>query len=248
MPHTLIKLNSENAEGTAEDFTVNFRDAISLTDGNYEIALKSVYLYYSFFNVSANIGNNLISYYNGSTNRNLTIPDGNWSLPLLNEWLHAQMFSFGDYTTVNNVNKYDINILPEDAQIKTYIEVKNSYTLDLTQSTINELLGWDDVVVSSSGVGSSNANINNGTNSLAVRCSIVSGVSEDGGPSNIIHTFRPENPPGSSIGSTPVNLAWLPVKVSMIDSIRIQFTNQVGTVLPLNGEPLSVDLLLRKSK
>ena len=244
----LLKLNSELADGTPEDFITRFTPSIDISDGEYEISLASVSLYYSWYNISATIGNNLISYNNGVADFPKTIPNGNYTLSQLNDWLHSEMYKDGNYTVVGGINTYDISIYADAPTLTVGISISGGYTLDLTQSTINELLGWDPVVVAISGNGSKHANINLGVTDLAIHCDIASQSYSGGIAGNVLHSFRPNNGPGGSIGSTPNYPIWLPVNAYSINSIRIRFTDQAGNSLPLNGEPLTCDLQLRKIK
>lgn len=248
MSYSFIQLvASKTSSPETQDFTTNFAQAIDLRDGDYSIALQSVYHYYSFYNISAALGNNLINYNNGSVDRVLTIPDGTYSIELLNDWLHGVMLSFGDVTTTSGVNTFDITIRANFAELKVDIDISGGYTLDLTQSDINLLLGFNSVVVNSSTTGSNPANINNGVNSLNVECDIINGGFSGGFSSNVIHNYTPNNLPGSLISSIPFQLVWLPVSQRNVQSINIRITDQLGRLLDLNGEDVTVNLILKRN-
>jgi hypothetical protein len=70
-----------------------------------KIALKSITMYYSWFNISANYNNNKFAYtwFDNTGELNvtvtITIPDGNYSIETLNEYLQSQLIANGHYVT-----------------------------------------------------------------------------------------------------------------------------------------------------
>ncbi len=241
-----LQCNSEAGNGPPEDFTINFNPPLDLTDGDYVLALDSLFHYYSWYNISAQLGNNLISYNNGATDRDLVIPDGQYTIELLNAFIHAQMVGNGDFTVVSGENVFDINILPNYAELKVDIIISGGYTLDLTQSPINELLGWTSVVVNASGTGANPANINNGVNSLSLACNIVSGGYAGGASSNIIASWQPNNGPGSSLFHVPINRTWNKISRRNISEIGFRVVDQRGRPIVLNGEPFVANIVIAR--
>lgn len=77
-------------------------DLATNTDLNdYECALGNSFLYYSWYSISAKLGNNsfqLIIPNSGTTTTvTYTIPDGAYNISTLNEWLEKQLISGGYY-------------------------------------------------------------------------------------------------------------------------------------------------------
>lgn len=64
---------------------------------NQEVALTSLYMYYSWFNVSSTYGNNTFSYIFNGTTRNITMPNGYYSIADISGFMQLQMFTNGDY-------------------------------------------------------------------------------------------------------------------------------------------------------
>lgn len=64
---------------------------------NTEIALSSLIMYNSVFNVTAAYGNNTFSYIFSGSTVNLVIPDGYYTITDLNGWFELEMFSRGQY-------------------------------------------------------------------------------------------------------------------------------------------------------
>jgi hypothetical protein len=92
-----------------------FRFSSSTTFKNARVALKSVTMYYSWFNISAVYNNNRFQYTwfdnTGELNTTvtITIPDGNYSIQTLNEYLQSQLIANGHYVT-RTVNGQTSNI------------------------------------------------------------------------------------------------------------------------------------------
>lgn len=80
---------------------------------DYDVALASLYLYYSWGNISAEYGNNTLRYIwvNGTT-YTVVMPDGYYSLSDINNFLHLTMESNGHYLIdANSVPVYYISLV-----------------------------------------------------------------------------------------------------------------------------------------
>lgn len=80
-----------------------------------KVALKSIHMYYSWFNISTEYNNNQFQYTwfdsAGVLNQTITItiPSGNYSIETLNEYLQSQLITRGHYVT-RTVNGQTSNI------------------------------------------------------------------------------------------------------------------------------------------
>jgi hypothetical protein len=93
-----------------------YRFTSSTTFKNARVALKSVTMYYSWFNISAAAYNNNRFQYTWfdttgelNTTVTITVPDGNYSIETLNEYLQSQLILNGHYVT-RTVNGQTSNI------------------------------------------------------------------------------------------------------------------------------------------
>ena len=93
----LIKLDSSSSNGLPENFTTTFSNLMLEKNTDYEIAMISLSMNYSYPNISSTNGNNTVEYSpNGGTNYyTITIPDGNWSVDSLNTQIQGQMKTNG---------------------------------------------------------------------------------------------------------------------------------------------------------
>src|SRR5690349_7498778 len=110
----LLQISSDDMESgqTTDNFSVGFSPAIRV-NGNWEIALQQATLWYSWYNISAQYGNQTFRYYNGSVWKNITITPGLYGLNDLNTFLQAQMLTNGDYLNVGGVNTFFITLAPD---------------------------------------------------------------------------------------------------------------------------------------
>lgn len=103
---TIIVNSTHVVSGTSNSkYTYNFPMG-SANFNNHQVAVASVAIYYSWFNLSSANSNNTISYIwptsSGTTTVSLTIPDGFFSIDDLNSWLQSKMIANGHYLLDSN--------------------------------------------------------------------------------------------------------------------------------------------------
>ncbi len=132
---TLITLNSSNVSNTQNNiYTFNFPTG-SVSLKNSRVALQSIIIPYSWYNVSGTVYNNNtfqitmpVTIGGSSTQQtiNITIPQGFYSLDQINQVLQAQLLNSGYYlinASNNNVFYIEIviNLNLNCAQINSYV-------------------------------------------------------------------------------------------------------------------------------
>jgi len=126
---TLV-LNQSNivADGQNNKLVYNFPNSVTFKDAY--MALSSISVYYSWFNITSSLGNNTFSYtwVSGSTTTNytVTIPDGIYEISSLNSYLQFIFISNGHYLVDSNgLNVYyaEFLIVPSRyaVQINTFL-------------------------------------------------------------------------------------------------------------------------------
>ena len=107
-----IILNNTNCDTTNPNNNVyKYKFPSNINFKNSQITLTSVYMYYSWYNISSKQGNNTFSYiwYSGSTPTattvSITIPDGFYDISGLNEYLQSIMITNGHYL-INSSGSY----------------------------------------------------------------------------------------------------------------------------------------------
>lgn len=237
----------------SDNFEVFFQNPIELDGIPHEIALKQLATWYTWFNIhDTEYDNHRFRYYNNDTWQTINIPNGNYTVDQLQDAIHVGMKENGDVNvdSITGEETFNINLIPNYSTIKLFIEVKDSFEVDLTVGNLYLLLGFTSIVVDSSQYGANNVNITNSVNTISLHCSIVSGNSYDNDQaSDILYTFVPAVPPGASIVICPHEPTYIGVtKAGNIDRIRIRLTDQLGRRINLNGENLTVSLHLRPKK
>ena len=122
-----VILSSSNIVGTGNN-TLTYNFPTTATFKNDYIAVASVSLYYSWFNISSALGNNTFTYtwdsVGGATT--ITIPDGLYEVSTLNDYLQSKFIANGHYlvqtSTSQNVyfGEFVINPAQYVVQINTY--------------------------------------------------------------------------------------------------------------------------------
>lgn len=133
---TLI-LNSTNIVAGTNNSILSYEFAggnINLKKGQ-KVALASIQMYYSTFNITAANKNNTFTYkWVNGTNYVVTIPDGFYDIPALNNYLHFTMVQNTHYllSGSNNVYLMEFNINPT-----LYAVELNCYTISVAIAAAN---------------------------------------------------------------------------------------------------------------
>ena len=126
-----IILNKSNIVDNGKNNVLEYNFPSSVQFKDTYIAVKSVSMYYSWFNISSALGNNTFSYtwYSGSgteTTYTLTLPDGLYEVADINTYLQREMINNGHYVidTTNSKNiffmEFEVNPTRYSVQINTY--------------------------------------------------------------------------------------------------------------------------------
>src|SRR5664279_1604271 len=136
---TQIFLDSRQALGSSQNFTVYFESALQLDrEKQYEIGLVSADIWHSWFNV--NSSNNKFRYHNGSKWIDVTIPSGAYNLDDISNEIKSI------------VNDDSIIIRPNFNTLKCEIEIKSPYQIDFTiDNSIRSILGFDRILLNNPG-------------------------------------------------------------------------------------------------
>jgi hypothetical protein len=130
MPRTIV-LNSNNVvqDGYNNKLVYKFPNSIQFKDSS--IAVQNVSMFYSWYNISANLGNNKFSYYfpvaSVMTLFSVTIPDGIYDIPALN--------AFFQFTSVKN-QTYMTTATADIVYFAKFAVNVNLYSIELTVFTI----------------------------------------------------------------------------------------------------------------
>lgn len=245
MAYLLNISSNDMINGTTDNFEVGFIPAIRLS-GNWQIALQGATLWYSWYNISSQYGNQLFKYYNGSVWRTYTIPAGLYGLADINNSIQAYMYSQGDYTGSLTSPVFHLSLTPDYNTFKCLLTLSNSYQVDFTVSNLYQILGFLSQIYTTTQEGLNNVNISNGIDKILIHIDCVTGSYALGQSSDVIYSFAPNSSPSSLLIVDPIKRVYLPINQSnYLNKIRVRITDDSNNRLNLNGEQVTLTLLLK---
>lgn len=134
----VLILNSTNvvANSNNSKFIYQFPSAVTFEQGS-QIAVSSINLFYSWFNINGSLyNNNSFSYKwfdasgNLSVTVTVTIPDGNYSIATLNEYIQSVLVTRGHYLVQTSTGKfvYHIELLTNPTYYAVQLNVYSMMT------------------------------------------------------------------------------------------------------------------------
>ena len=217
--------------------TIDLKNPID-TYGKHLRVLSSSF-WYSFPNVSENLGNQTIKFTYNSVVHTLTLPKGIYSLTDIMETVGEQLETLG-------LDKDLFTLIPDEATAKVTMKVKPAYLFVMTMSDpLNVLfadyLGFTDVCLTPAATvfyyESTNRAALNLHNALYINCSIATGnyFNERSG-SNIIATVPLNRAPNTLIyteNSIPVVSK---STGSLVSKFQLWITDENSALLDMGGE------------
>jgi len=250
MTSILLKLDSSKISNQkSHNFTIHYSPPIQLDEKkNYEISLLKAWIWYSWYNISEAKLNNVIGYSpdGGTTFKNITLPNGNYDIFGINAYLQSQMKINGDYDEPNE--DYFVDFIPNYNTGKLRIELSNNYQIDLTQSKIYNLLGFNKQIVATTIEGSRNVDITSGISSLSIHCSLVNNSYNNDVKGDTIQSFSPDKPVSSQLYIEDNNPVYINLEHRRIAEINMYLTDQNNELVDLNGEITNYLLHIKEIK
>lgn len=244
----LLTISSDDRETNqnTDDITLSFSPPLRIA-GNWSMALESMTLWYSYYNISSDYGNQTFRYFNGSTWKDIIIAPGLYPIEDLNDYLQSQMLANGDYTVVAGVNTFHITISANFNTFKCLVSVDSSYEVDFSVGNLYQLLGFTQIIVNTTQEGVNNVNITNGVDRLLVHCDIVTGSYKGGSSSDVLYSFAVDGRPSSLIQINPNNPIYLPInQTGFLYKMRLKITDQQGRRVNFNNETITYSLYFQQ--
>lgn len=270
-----IVLNSKTA-GT----TTNGVLRLKFPSGGYttlgeEIAVSNLFMYYSWYNISAANGNNQLSIIVNGTTTALTIPDGSYSISDLNGWLLLQYDQLGYYLVDANGNNvyfgprleanpvyYCVTLTCTQipSSLGTYTNPRSlvlsgtTSQLVIPSTNIRNLLGFNAGTFPSSPAASTYQKNSDFTGQVSpvyvcnIACNFVNDNSfQTGYQASSIYTFSPSTTAfGGQIQERPYQLQYYPVLDGFYQELELRLVDQNGNLIDLKDPNWQVVLSLRK--
>lgn len=276
MTSNIIVLESELAKmGQSQDFTITMNPPLILNgDSDYEIALVNAGMWYSWHNISDKLQNNVVRFWGPDmAYHTFTIPNGIYDINTLNQafydgmkaiqnsfpLLDPDMFVYTDskgkerpriFFTANTATMHFVVNVIQKYQKPTGLNDPETMHLDLLNapySNIRLLLGFNTGRYYLSETEATNSsNIENDVESIHIHCSLCSNSFVNGSSSDVIYSYIVDGGVGMQLAIKPYIPLYTPLSQKNISSIRMYLTNQSGTPILLNNEPVSYTLSIRK--
>lgn len=236
-----------------------------------EIALSSLLIYYSWFNITAAYGNNTTSYIFNGTTYNITFPDGYYAISDISAFIQLQMYNNGHYLVdANGINQFFLNWEANPVYYKTTFTATvvpsslptgwiNPASMTLTGNTMQWitnnasfglLLGFTNGTYPAT-VQTTTYMVNSNiipqispTTSVNVWCSFVNDARFSVYPQNI-YTFSPNVSFTQQINLSPQSLLWFKIMDATYSYIDVQFMDQNGQNLAILDPQIVVALVVR---
>jgi len=228
------------------DFNVIYTNLNLNPNKNYVLGLKSYSMWYSWFNVSAENNNNnfRFSIDNGATFIDAVLADGNYSLDDIQT-------SINNIVVNNSGVSNSIKFLPNYNTLRVELSLATNYQVDFTPSnSLRLLLGFNSQVYSAPFTSSPNIpNITNSVDALNINCSLLNSNNNliNNTPSQTLYQFVPQTSVGTNLSEQISQITFLPISNSgNINSMRFFITDQNLNILNLNGEHVSLSLVLKE--
>ena len=259
MSEFLLRFSSKNRQKSgvsfSHDFTTKFNTPIKLSyDMKHEIAVRTISMTYSWYNIRQSYGNNQIKYsYDKGTNwETITFIDGMYSYHDIDEYIKKYMKDKGHFVKDEkgeNTEEYGINLYFVLSTYRVLVELNENYYVDLTKLDFRKLIGFDSKKIEKTEYGTNLPDITRGVEEININCDRVTDSIVDGQSSSTIAVIPVENLVRSlPFTYRPRFLACSPVSGHLISSMRFYVTDSSGTPIDLNGIDWYIELFLRSTE
>ena len=155
MSELVLRFTSKNRQkvgvSLSHDFTTKLREPIKLSyDMKHEIAVRTLSMTYSWYNIRQSYRNNQIKYShdNGNNWETITFVDGMYSYDDIDLYIKKYMKAKGHLVqgtkdSKDNEIEYGINLYFVLSTYRVLIELADNYQIDLTNSDFRKLIGFD---------------------------------------------------------------------------------------------------------
>jgi len=260
MSELLLRFSSKNREkagvSLSHDFTTRFNKPIKLSyDMKHELAVITISMTYSWYNIRQSYGNNKIKYSpdNGTTLKTITFIDGMYSYDDIDEYIKKTMKDnkdlFKKAVDNNGIDEYGINMYFVLSTYRVLIELKGDFQLDLRNTDFRKLIGFNSKIIDDTEYGTNLPDITRGVDEIHINCDKVTDSITDGQSSSTVAVIPVENLVRSlPFTYKPRFLLYSPVSGHLISSMRFYVTDSSGAPIDLNGIDWYIELFLRSTE
>lgn len=244
--NSILLTNANSSSTEVNKLTLRLRQKMTLKDSL--IALGNLTLYYSWFNIKEEYGNNTLSYSKSGEVTDVTLPDGSYSIQDINNYLHHIMKQNQDTVEENEANipsggvtAYPINLYPNSVYNRISILISDGYTLQLGEG-MAKTLGFSNRNITASANGDLVPNVER-VETVLVHTNLVENAFVV--DSSILYSFTPDKPFGYLLNVKPSFPRWCHTRNSEFSEVSVWFTDQEYRPLEIEDPKITVDLLIK---
>ena len=183
MSEVLLRFSSKNRQkagvSLSHDFTTRFNEPIKLSyDMKHELAVRTISMTYSWYNIRQVYKNNQIKYSHnkGVDWETITFIDGMYSYDDIDTYVKKYMKNKGHLINDGDDEKYGINIYFVLSTYRVLVELEDDYQLDLTNLDFTKLIGFDSKLIKQTEYGTDLPDITRGVDEIHSYCYIVTDI------------------------------------------------------------------------
>ena len=234
------------------EFTIRFNPSLKLDPGmKHELALESLSMIYSWYNIGRDYSNNTIKYSTdkGNSWETITFVDGMYSYSDINDYIHQYMEQKNHHTTDKGIKKFGINLTFILTTYKVLLSItSDNYWLDLRGTEFGDLIGFDKKIVKKTEYGAKLPNITNSIDQININTSAIKDSIVDGRNTDTIAVVPTDNLTRSfPFTFEPRRLKFCPVSSHEISNMRIYLTDSKGRPVDLNNIDRAMVIILRST-
>ena len=215
---------------------------------NPEIGLKSIFLWYTYPNVSEKYGNNKVTLTYNNLTVPITIPKGMYEISALSRYLNKKLSD--EYNNLNAIfgeqteKRILLHLGVNESTFKCYVKLIEGAQMDFSEGSLHKLLGLDPKVYDQPyEEGTGIINITRGVDRIFIRCNLVERYYQPE-MKDVLFDILPFAEPGSAIQEKIEKIEYYKCRDSIIRHIELKVTDSKGKLIDLT-EPLSIKLCFK---
>ena len=149
MSEVILRFASKNRQkvgvSLSHDFTTKFKELIKLSyDMKHELAVRTISMTYSWYNIRQSFGSNTIIYKKGASAwKTITFVDGMYSYDDIDQYIKKTLSNNKDIQG----DEYGIHISFVLSTYRVLIELEDDYRIDLRNSNFRKLIGFNSKII-----------------------------------------------------------------------------------------------------
>lgn len=219
-----------------------------LLGDNAEIGVKSVFMWFTYPNISEKYNNNKVRLYYDEEWHDIIIPTGMYEVSALSEYLNLLILlakSDSDeplWTTDKNQETY-ISLLVNESTFKCRVLLRPDVRIDFSEGGLHELLGLEQKIYARSEEGPNIINITRGVDRILLRCNLVERRHQKD-IRDVLYDILPIADPGAAILEQMDNVEYYKCRDEQVRRIEIRVTDKNNNLIDLL-EPISLKIVFR---